>query len=236
MFRRKSKAPPQPELKSLHNVPSGVYEESVKGFADVYGSEKVNAARWFVMALATTALAIVAVSGYPFILPLKEVRPWIVETNSNGIVNKPVEVLKVDPNVQVVKSQLAQWVEAVYTIDPLRTSELMRWANGRVTDKATTQFAEFRLREKPFDRINREPNMVREAKVKAVDASQKGVAFVFVTVTERVGTASPTPQSTKNYRVTLNYKFVPSKTESELLANPLGLLVSYFSDAEERAL
>ncbi len=36
-------------------------------------------------------------------------------------------------------------------------------------------------------------------------------------------------------RVTLNYRLVPPTQEADLLTNPLGLYVTFFSDIEERA-
>jgi len=219
------------------NKPAALYEKAQQEFAEIYGSSKVEAARWFLVSIACIVLAIGAVITLNAILPLKEVRPWIVEINpSTGVVNRPVEVQHVDPNVAVVKAELARWVEAVYTIDPLRSSELLRWANGRTADMAIGQFAEFRARERIFERIQREPNLVREARVTAVDVSQRGTAFIFVMTTERSGAQTPPPEKTKRFRVTLNYRFSPATQEHELLANPLGIMVTFFSDAEERAL
>ena len=76
---------------------------------------------------------------------------------------------------------------------------------------------------------------MREAKVSAVDASQKGTAFVFVTTTERVGAGTPTGEQIKRYRLTINYKLLPPTDEAKLIANPLGLYVTFFSDVEERS-
>ena len=69
-----------------------------------------------------------------------------------------------------------------------------------------------------------------------MDASQRGTAFIFLTTTERVGAAPPDPAKTKRFRVTINYKLVPATQEGELLANPLGLYVTFFADTEERTL
>ena len=225
------------DLGRAANTPPAVFGTADAKFGEIYGSAKVEAARWFIGAMLALLLAIVAVSSVAIILPLKEVRPWVVEINpSTGIVNRPVQVERIDPNLSVVKAELARWVEAVYTIDPLRSSELLRWANSRSADKAVGQFTEFRGRERIFERIRNEPEMVREVKVTAVDATQRGTAFIFLTVTERVGSQPPSAEKIKRYRVTLNYRLSPATQEAELLANPLGILVTFFSDAEERAL
>lgn len=224
-------------LQAAGNAPASLYSDAAGKFAEVYGSAKVGEGRMFIVAMLSLLLGLSAIGALAFVLPLKEVRPWVVEINpSNGVVNRPVEVQRIDPNVAVIKAELGRWAEAVYSIDPIRSSESLRWANARTADKAVGQFAEFRSRERIFERINREPDMVREVRVTAVDVSQKGTAFIFLSTSERVGTAPPAPDKTKKYRVTLNYKLMPGTQEKEVLANPLGLYVTFFADTEERAL
>lgn len=227
---------PAAYLQSASNTPPSVYEQAEAKFAEIYGGSMVGANRSFLIAFGSILVALASVASVATIFPLKEVRPWVVEVNpTTGVVNKPVQIDRVDANMAVIKSELARWVEAVYMIDPLRTQEALRWANARAANKGVQQFAEFRAREKIYERMRAEPDMVREAKVTAVDASRKGTAFIYVTTTERVGAAPPTPDKTKRVRVTLNYALVPPTTEEALLANPLGLYVTFFSDAEERA-
>jgi type IV secretion system protein TrbF len=164
------------------------------------------------------------------------VRPWVVEIEpATGVVNRPVEVIRVDPNAAVVKSELARWAEAVYTLDPLRSRELLRWANARTADKAVAQFTEFRMRERIAERLSTEKQLVRQAKVTAVDASQNGTAFIFITTTEQWGGPSPAGDRVRRFRVTVNYRLQVATQEADLLANPLGLFITHFADAEERA-
>jgi type IV secretory pathway component VirB8 len=219
------------------NTPPSLHDGALNDFAEIYGSSKVEAGRWFLIALAAIGLAIAGMILVATMLPLKEVRPWVIEVNpTTGVVNRPIEIQRVDPNIAVVKAELARWAEAVYMIDPSRSSESLRWANARTADKAVGQFAEFRSRERIFERINREPDMVREVKVNAVDASQKGTAFIFLTTNERLGAAPPAADRSKRFRVTINYRLVPPTQEQDLLSNPLGLFVTFFADTEERPL
>lgn len=223
-------------LRTALNTPPSVYEDAERKFAEIYGSATLNANRAFLLAFGLVLVALASVLAVATIFPLKEVRPWVVEVNpATGVVNKPIQIERIDPNMAVIKSELAKWVEAVYTIDPLRTPESLRWANARAADKGVQQFAEFRARERVYERMSSERDMVREARVTAADVSRKGTAFIYVTTTERVGAAAPGAEKTKRVRVTLNYSLVPPTTEAALLANPLGLYVTFFSDAEERA-
>jgi len=230
-------APSGSYLKNGPNTPVSLYDDAAGKFAEIWGSSKVGEARMFLLAAACVLVGLAGLATTLTVLPLKQIVPWVVEVNPvSGVVNRPVEVLRIDPNVAVIKAELARWAEAVYSIDPNRTSEQLRWANLRTADKAVSQFAEFRSRERIFERINREPELVREVRVTAVDVSQRGTAFIFLTTTERVGPATPSPDKVKKWRITLNYKMVAATQEKDILANPLGLYVTFFSDIEERAL
>lgn len=221
-------------LAAQSNTPAAAFEQGVADFAEIYGSSMVNATRMFVIAFVSILLALLAVGALMALTPLKEVRPWVVEINpGTGMVNKPIEVQKITPNISVVKSELARWVEAVYTIDELRTNQLFKYANARSRDKAVGQFTEFRIRERTFERIQREIGLVRDVSVTSVDASQTGIAFVFLTTTERTSKEAAGADKTKRYRLTLHYQLDPAKNESELLANPLGIYVVFFNEAEE---
>jgi type IV secretory pathway TrbF-like protein len=218
------------------NTPPSLYDKAREQFVEIYGSAQVSSARMFLISVGCIVLGLASVASLAFVLPLKTVTGFLVPVNPDGTVNRPVEVQRVDPNTAVIKAELGRWAEAVYAIDPLRSSELLRWANARTADKGVTQFGEFRARERIFERMSREPDMVREVKVTAVDVSQKGTAFVFLTTTERLGAGAPAPDKVKKFRVTLNYRLLPPTQEKDLLANPLGLFVTQFSDVEERAL
>jgi type IV secretory pathway component VirB8 len=223
-------------LHTARNTPASLYEQAEGKFAEIYGSALVSANRSFLVACGCILVALASIASVASIFPLKEVRPWVVEVNpGSGVVNKPVQIDRIDPNMAVVKSELARWAEAVYAIDPLRTAEALRWANARSADKAVAQFAEFRARERIYERMRSEPDMVREAKVAAVDVSRKGTAFIYVVTSERAGAGGADPARSRRMRVTLNYRLVPPTQEAELLANPLGLYVTFFSDTEERA-
>lgn len=224
-------------ITALRNTPNAVLGSAGEKFAEIYGSSLVNANRWFLFGFAALMLAGLSVIGIVVILPLKEVRPWLVEYNpTTGVVNRPVEVRTIDPNEAVVKAELARWVESVYTLDQARTVDLMRWANGRCADKCLAQFAEFRNREKVYERLQKESELSREAKVITVDVAQKGTAFVFVQTTERASSGTSAVGVVKRYRVTLNYRFSPATKEQDLFANPTGIVTTFFSDAEERKL
>lgn len=224
------------DIRRLANTPTSAYDDGANKFAEIYGSAMVNSGRLFVITVVSMLLAITAVGAVMVLTPLKEVTPYVIEVNSgSGLINKPIEVQKITPNIAVVKAELGRWAEAVYTIDPLRTNDLFKYANVRSRGKAIAQFAEFRAREQVFARLQREAGLVREVQVSSVDASQTGVAFIFLKTLERTGNQSAEDSKVKRYRLTLHYQLDSPREEAALLANPLGLYVNFFNEAEERA-
>ena len=221
-------------LRKQSNTPTSVFSDGEREFAEIYGSSKVSSARMFILAMGCIIFAVVAAAALMTVMPLKDIRPWLVEVSPNGVVGKPIEVQKITPNTAVIKAELARWADAVYTIDPLRTTDLYKYANARSKDKAIGQFTEFRVRERTFERMQKEPSLVREVKVTSVDASQPGVAFVFLTTVERTTKEVASSEQVKSVRLTLHYELDAPKSEAELLDNPLGLYVSFFNEAEEK--
>ncbi len=57
------------------NTPAVVFGKGMAAFAEIYGSSKVDAARWFVVAMLSILLAITAMAAVSVLMPLKEVRP-----------------------------------------------------------------------------------------------------------------------------------------------------------------
>lgn len=224
------------ELARHANTPAGAFDDGREEFAEIYGSATANSARMFVLACLALILSIAMAITVATLLPLKETAPWLVPYDkTSGLVDRPIEVVKVTPNEAVVKAELAKWVDWVYTIDTLRTTELYKSANSRARDKAIGQFTEFRIREKTFERIQKEPGLSREVKVSSVDASQTGIAFVFLTTTERSSAGQSSADKVKRYRLTLHYQLDPPKNQADLLVNPLGIYVTFFNEAEEKA-
>jgi type IV secretory pathway component VirB8 len=214
------------------NTPPAIYSEGVDKFAEIYGGAMLSQTRFFVISVLSVLALIICATAIVVMTPLREVVPYVVEVEpGKGVVNKPIEVQKITPQQSVIKSELARWADAVYTIDPLRTQDNYRWANARARDKAVSQFAEFRTNEKVYERIQKEPGLVREVVVSSVDASQKGIAFVFLQSTERGQGGGVL--GTKRHRLTLHYEIDPPKEESALLLNPLGIYVTFFNATEE---
>lgn len=226
-----------PKLEQLPNTPPNVFEKARSAHADLYGTASMEKQRWFLVAISALFIAMLCVAAVWRLTPLKQTVPYFVETDSNsGLVKKVVQVENVPPSEAVIRAEAAKWVEAVYTIDPRLTSTNFKWANARAADQAIAQFREYRSEERVYERIQEEKAFIRDAKVTAVDAGVDGTAFVYVTTTDRRGSNEPTEKDIRRFRVTLHYKLSPATVQEDLLSNPLGMFITYFSAREEKPL
>ncbi len=242
MFKRKSSpkaaaAPVKSSDRALDDLPNTppAHVRARAAFAEVYGGAKVESNRWFLVSLFLLCGIIVCAVALMSLAPLKTVKLFVVEyERTSGVVGKPVEVETVSAPVAVVKADLARWIEAAYSIDPLRSTELLKFANTRTRGNAVAQFSDFRARERIFDRIAAEAGLFRQGKAVAIDVSQSGTAFVSVTTEERV--EGKQEVKLRRFRVTINYTLDPPRTEAEIYnGNPLGIYITNFTDVEERA-
>ena len=92
-------------MRQQSNVPVATLSDGADQFAEIYGSLQVNSNRYFVIGVLSLLVALASVATLVVLLPLKEVVPYVVEVNpGSGLVNKPIEVTKVSPNIAVVKA------------------------------------------------------------------------------------------------------------------------------------
>lgn len=233
MFGKHKKSAAGPRtLADMPDAPEGMYADPVHKFAEIYGSALVGHARMFVATLVMGAIATAAVVGVVVMAGKHTAVPILVEINDKqGIVNKPVRVESIRPNTAVIKAELAKFVVNIFTIDKTFTPSLLKAANVLTTGAATSQFAEFRSTQDILQRISKEPENTRSAKVTSVDVSQAGIAFVFLETEEVRG--SLIGMNKAKWRVTIKYELSPPTTEAAILENPLGLLITNLNITQE---
>lgn len=221
-------------LREHPNTPPSAFGDGSGEYAEMMGAGAVSNTRMFILGLLGFVVGIGALVTVSLLLPLKTIETHLVEVDPvHGVVGKPIKVENVTPNRAVVEAELAKWIASVYTLDQLRTNDNFKFAVARTRSKAIGQFTEFRNREQVYKRLQQETGLIREVKVRSVDASSTGLAFAFVNTEERVGRESEA--KVKQIRLTLHYELDPPKNHTDLLANPLGIYVTFFNEAEERA-
>lgn len=228
-FFRKKQRPTIMDLPQSVHVARDPKDE----FAEIYGNARAAQTSMFIVACLVSMVALALVFALWSSTHEKVAIPWLVEVNpSTGDIARPVRMETVTPNQAVITAEIARWLEAVFTIDPKQSLTLMSEANRKTTGKAVGQFRDFRIEHDVMNKIQKEPQYLRFAKVTSVDMSQKGFAFAFVT-THEVNADGKNVNYT-NYRVRVDYALSPPKTKEAILANPLGFFVTLFSPMEER--
>ena len=132
----------------------------------------------------------------------------------------------------MIKSGLANWVDDLMVLDAYRTRDNLRRTTALVRGKAVAEHQALLEMERPFERLLATPDLTRESHVSSVDVSTEGIAFVFVTTTERAGSAPPV---VRRWRFTIHYALVAPQDEAEILANPVGINISHFERAVDNA-
>lgn len=217
-------------LPALPNTPAVAQPDAVRQFAELVGDPAVHASRAFVANILLIVTVLMLGLALWQILPLKTAVPYIVETTEHGVVGRVVEARQYRPEQRLIKSEIGRWVERLMLIDPHRTRDMLRQATSLVRGKAVAQLKDLIDQDQAFRRMLETPGLVRTVDATTVDVSKEGIAFVFVTTTERVSSG---PAKVQRWRMTLHYGLVPPGTEAEIMANPLGLAITHIERMQE---
>jgi type IV secretory pathway component VirB8 len=213
------------------NTPA-VVDPGVRLFAEMFGDPVVHNARLFIALLVLAAVALAEACALWRLVPLRTVVPYLVHAGTEGVVAQVVEARAYRPDANMVKAGLAAWVDQLMVLDAYRTRDNLRRSTALLRGKAVAEHRAFIDAERPFERLLATPDLTRESKVGSVDVSTQGIAFVFVTTSERIGSREPL---VRRWRFTVHYTLVAPTEEQEILANPVGLAISHFERAQDPA-
>lgn len=212
---------------------AGDFTENGKAeFAEIYGSALVSRRQHFIVSLGALALCGIAMVYALNIASNKIAVPWFVEVDkATGVLSRPVKIESMAPNEAVIRSTLAIFAEKCFTIDPKLSRIYLNDCARLATGRAVEQLRVFRAENDVIAKIAK-GNEIRFAKTKSVDITTKGTAFVHLETRDVASDGSE--MNPKNYRLRLDYVFIPPKDEDELIQNPLGIYVSMFTSNQER--
>lgn len=201
-------------------------------FAEIYGSALVSRRQHFITAVCALTLCGVSMFYALNIANSKTAIPWFVEVDkTTGQLSKPVKIQSLTPQDAVIKSTLAIFAEKCFTIDPKLSRAYLQECALMATGKAIEQLRAFRSEHDVMSKISK-GSEIRFAKTKSIDLTTKGTAFLYV---ETKDVAPDGVSATvSNYRLRLDYIFIPPKNEDEVIQNPLGIYVSMFNPSLER--
>lgn len=201
-------------------------------FAEIYGSALVGRRQHFITAVCALILCAVSMFYALNIASTKTAIPWFVEVDkSTGQLSKPVKIQSLTPQDAVIRSNLAIFAEKCFTIDPKLSRVYLQECARMATGKAIEQLRSFRTEHDVIAKMTK-GSEIRFAKTKSVDLTTKGTAFLYVETKDMA--ADGVSATVNNYRLRLDYIFIPPKNEDEVIQNPLGIYVSMFNPSLER--
>jgi type IV secretory pathway component VirB8 len=208
----------------LLNTPPVVDGSPKRTFAALHGDTSVFGARCFVLAAFMGVIVIVQGVALAQLIPLKTTTAYIVEPRQDGLavhVPKPADF---KPQNAYVQAEIGRFVRRVMLIDPHRTRDEQKAALAVLRGKAVAEHRQLLEEDQVFRRMLETPDLVRTVDAVSVDVSKEGIAFVFVTTTERVGQNTP---RTQKWRFALHYALIPPESEEQIMANPVGLAITH---------
>lgn len=203
---------------------------------EVYYSIQDQRNKWAKVAIGSLILSGICVASIFFLVPLKEIRPYVVMVEkTTGEAEKIVEVqpLTLTEEEAVLEAEVVSYITDLETYDLLdnavRLPEVLRRSSGQADEHIRSVWTPSSPEYPPG--VYGEDTRVR-VYVKSVTKLSDGIVRVrFRKVRETVGA----PDVPRSFVATIGYSFEPSSTRSlnAVWKNPLGFLVnSYRVDVE----
>ena len=206
--------------------------EDSRVFSELIVEARVQATRWFVVAFVEFFLIMVLVIAMAYMTPLVKTIPYMVkvDTDSGQVVAKPVQLDEFKVERKMIAAEARNFVRNLMSIDPFVTRRDLDRAASRVVGKASTEFKEYLVLERPFERMAKTPGLIRTTEINSADASQKNIVFVFAQTSERISSGSPI---LTKWRFTIHYVIEQNLTEKSLQDNPLGFIITHFERIQD---
>lgn len=195
------------------------------------GALEVERNRYFVLLLAFAGLIAVLVFAIAALTPLKEVIPYVIETDDIGRTQAAaVTVERFTPTDAQVRYFLAEWVDHLMSVRPGVTQVNLPKAFRKTRGTAATQFREYLEEFDPLGQVFNEPDRITDTRIRSINVlGDNAVLIQFRTITREPRRVD----ETQDYSLTLNYRLQPPTTEEEILENPTGLQITNFNLTRE---
>lgn len=192
-------------------------------------------------AFAFAAILVALVEGFAIwsMLPLKTSVPFFLEVDKLTGEVRPSErvATRFEPGSAdlTLRYFMNLWAKRRLGLDPeVRIAQKeIALAYVMTSGAATTQFDEWLDKERPFERIRREPGYSREVELLPASFLSENVAVIDATVTEQM---LGNTMLTRHQRLTLHFTLVPpsaagsdDEIKRRLRINPIGFYVTHYS-------
>ena len=213
--------------------PSAIYMAARREWNERYGTYIAQAHAWRLTAVASLAVAFVAVAGVAWIGAQNRVVPYVVETDKLGdarAISRADVAAPADP--RLIRAGLARWISDVRTvyIDVAAERAVVNEAYAMVNRNAAAaqQLNDWFSNRDPFKRAQTEIVGVSVESVLPISANTWRIEWREAR-RGRDGTAEPPTE----WQATITISISPPTDDATILRNPIGLYVESF-DWEQR--
>ena len=209
-------------------APVTAYQKAAEEWDRRIGTARVQAKNWRLAALSAMALAAILAGGLIFQSAKSTVVPYVVQVNSDGIVQAagPARQVNYRPGKPVIEHFLVQFVTNVRSLPLDQVVAKNQWLSAYeyLRKSAANTLNEIAVREQPFSRIGQETVAVRIKSVVSLSRDSYQVRWEETSFSKE-GVSTGVRGMTGIFYI----EVVPPTDEKKLRANPLGLFIKQFS-------
>lgn len=223
------KRPPEAPVLGPDSPHSAIYMAARREWNERYGSYIAQAHAWRLTAVASLAVALVAVAGVVWIGAQNRVVPYVVETDKLGdarAIRRADIAAPADP--RLIRAGLARWISDVRSVylDVAAGRAVVNEAYAMVNRNAAAaqQLNDWFSHRDPFKRAQTEIVGVAVESVLPISANTWRVEWR-ETRRGRDGIADPPTQ----WQATITISISPPTDDATILVNPVGLYVDSFN-------
>lgn len=216
------------------NSPITAFEKARFLWYESVGSPTVDKNRYALFCVFLVAAVIALGLAVAQMLPLVRIQPWVVLTDklSGAAVAENAATQDYKPELPQIKYFVAEFVTKWRSIDPVLVRKDLSHAFLRTRGKAIEDFKDWLAKDKPIERLALAKDQLsrKTTIISITPMKEDNMLHVRFETVERVGAASPTKAT---WAGVIHYAIIPPTSEQEILQNPLGLYVTFFSINEE---
>lgn len=219
------------KMKSKQTPPETPYLAARREWNERYSNYIAAANNWRLVALGTTAAAVLAVAGLVWVAGQHKVVPYVVETNQFGeVTNVRQAALASRPNTNQIKGALRKWIIGARTVYvDLRAEQAIvdeTYAMTLPDSPAYKLLAEYHRDNNPYQRA---ANETVEVEVNAVVPMTDETWQVEWTETVRSRAGKVADSGPKKMQGTFTILISPPTTDEQIMVNGLGIYVRQFA-------
>ena len=211
------------------------YLDARREWNERYGSYVAMARFSKKIAYIASMIALVSVAGAIWLAGQKEVKPYVVEVDRNGLIQNVKGIGEIDKKTQarIIKAQLASFVEkfrdVVLDAQIQRQNVLEIYKYLRKSTPAFTKITNFFQKNDPFERARKETVFAAITRIMPLKDNAWQIEWKETTMDRKTGE----PLKTNNFKMICYISISPPNDEAAIIKNPLGIIISDLNWSKE---